>query len=81
MIKKYLDNDYYVCRVFIDLQKAFDTANHDIPLEKLEYCGIRELANNWLRSFLKNHKQYASPLHGVSFSIKQSLALFRKDLL
>ena len=23
LIKKYLDNDYYVCGVFLDLQKAF----------------------------------------------------------
>ena len=41
LIKKYLDNDFYVCGVFIDLQKAFDTVNHDVLLEKLEYYGIR----------------------------------------
>ena len=47
----------------------FDTVNHDILLEKLEYYGIRGLANNWQRSFFKNRKQYVS-LHGVSSSIK-----------
>ena len=28
LIKKYLDNDYFVCGVFINLQRAFDTVNH-----------------------------------------------------
>ena len=25
LIKKHLDNDYFVCEIFIDLQRAFDT--------------------------------------------------------
>ena len=45
-IKNHLNNDYYVCSVFIDLQKAFDTVNHNILLVKLEYYGICRLANN-----------------------------------
>ena len=69
LIKKYLYNDYYVCGVFIDLQKALETVNHDILLEKFDYYGIRGLADNWLRSFLKNRKQYVS-LQRVSSSIK-----------
>ena len=53
LIKKHLDNDYFVCGIFIDLQKAFDTVNHDILLAKLAHYGIRGLANSWLSSFLK----------------------------
>ena len=68
LIKNYVGNDCYVCGVFIDIQNAFDTVNHDILLEKLQYYGIRGLANNWLSSFLKNRKQCVPP-HGVSFSI------------
>ena len=45
LIKKYLDNDYFVCGVFIDLQKAFNTVNHEILLVKLDFYGICELAN------------------------------------
>ena len=57
-IKKHLDNDYFVCGTFIDLQKAFNTVNHEILLAKLAHYGIRGLANSWLSSFLKNRTQY-----------------------
>ena len=59
-IKKSLDNDEMACGVFIDLQKAFDTVNHEILLEKLNHFGIRSNENNWFRSFLTNRKQYVS---------------------
>ena len=35
-IRKSLDNGHFSCGVFIDLQKAFDTVDHDILLRKLE---------------------------------------------
>ena len=69
LIKKYLDDDYYVCGIFIDLQKAFDIVNHNILLEKLKYYGIRVLANHWISCFVKNCKQYFF-LHGISSNIK-----------
>ena len=56
-IKKSLDNDEIVCRVFIVLQKAFDTVNHEILLEKVNHYGKRSKENNWLCS---NRKQYVS---------------------
>ena len=46
-IEKYLDDGEIVCGVVIDLQKAFDTVNHEILLEKLKQYGIRSKQNDW----------------------------------
>ena len=48
------------CGVFVDLQKAFDTADHQILLTKLNHYGIREVSNDWFKSYLSNCNQYVS---------------------
>ena len=37
----------------------FHTVNHDILLNKLAHYGIRGHANEFFRSYLSNHRQYA----------------------
>ena len=59
-IRDALDNNSFAAGVFVDLQKAFDTVDHTILLNKLNYYGIRGLANNWFKSYLSNRKQYVS---------------------
>ena len=57
-IKETIDRKRFVCSVFIDLRKAFDTVNHSILLHKLENYGIRGTSLNWFKSYLSNRKQY-----------------------
>ena len=56
-IREALDNGNYACGVFIDLQKAFDTVNHDILFRKLNYYGVRGIALEWFKSYLSNRMQ------------------------
>ena len=59
-IQRSIDNGTYSCGIFLDLCKAFDTVDHKILLTKLEYYGIRGVANDWFASYLSNRRQFVS---------------------
>ena len=59
-IRNALDGKMLACGIFIDLQKAFDTVNHDILIDKLHHYGIRGVSNNWFKSYLSNRTQFVS---------------------
>ena len=66
---KSLDNGDCVIGVFLDFSKAFDTVDHAILLQKLEFYGIRGSALSWFQSYLKNRKQFVS-YNGATSGLK-----------
>lgn len=62
---KNLDNNNKILGIYFDLQKAFDTCDHQILLHKLYHVGIRGVMHNWLKNYLYNRKQYTF-CNGVS---------------
>ena len=59
-LTKAIDDKQLTVGIFVDLAKAFDTVDHQILLNKLEFYGIRGIAHNWFSSYLRNRKQYVS---------------------
>ncbi len=52
LIRNLLDKGEYVCGIFVDLEKAFDTVHHDILCEKINTYGLRGNINQLLKSYL-----------------------------
>ena len=46
-IREQLDSVNFICGVFVNLQKAFDTVDYDILIQKLNHYSISRVVNNW----------------------------------
>ena len=81
IIKTYIDNDNYMCSIFIDLEKALDTVDYQILLQKLYHYGIRGLAQNWFRSYLSNRQRFvfisgsSSEVMSIKYGVPQGSTL------
>ena len=59
-IRQSLDKGGYSCGILVDFQKAFDTVDHQILLQKLYHYGVRGKCNKWFQSYLQDREQYVS---------------------
>ena len=64
-VQSALDNNKFACENFIDFEKECDTVDHNILLSKLNYYGIRGIANDWFKSYLSNQSQVV-PINGFN---------------
>ena len=57
-ISNALENGEYVLGLFLDFSKAFDTVNHSILYQKLEFYGIRGSSLDLFKSYLSQRVQF-----------------------
>ncbi len=62
LIRKKISNNNFTGMILIDLQKAFDTVDHIILLDKLKAMGVSSI--EWFRSYLTNRSQLVN-VNGV----------------
>ena len=51
-----MDKQMHTSMILVDLQKAFDTLDHGVLLEKMKYFGFRASVIKWFESYLSNRK-------------------------
>ena len=80
-ITEAIENKKFTIGIFLDLSKAFDTVDHSILLDKLEYYGIRGITLKWFKSYLSDRKQivkfyeYRSSMKTISCGVPQGSVL------
>ena len=75
------ENKEVTLGVFLDLSQAFDTINHKILLQKLEWYGVRGKALEWFENYLCQRKQFVqyktnkSLTHNIPCGVPQGSVL------
>ena len=53
-----MENKEIPINIYLDLSKAFDTLDHSILIDKLEFYGVKGVALDLFKNYLTNRKQY-----------------------
>lgn len=80
-IKLNMDKGLYTGLVLLDLQKAFDTVNHEILLKKLKAVGLREDTVQWFYSYISDRRQVVQIKDSISPSCKMSCGVPQGSIL
>ena len=80
-VQQAVDQGDLSCGIFLDFSRAFDTVDHAILIEKLDFYGLRGIAKDWFTSYLTNRQQFVtvndieSDLTSISCGIPQGSVL------
>ena len=55
-----MDKGFYTEMILVNLQKAFDTLDHTVRLQKMEFIGFKESVIKWFQSCLSNRKFFVT---------------------
>ena len=69
------ESGLYTIMILIDLLKAFDSANHDILLKKMEFIGFSDETPKWFKYYLSN-KKFKVHIRTLSKSLETTYAEF-----
>ena len=79
-IRQCLDNSKVAVGIFVDLQKAFDTVDHQILCHKLNHYGIRGIANRWFSSYLSFRYHFNANKIALNSEYKPNTSYSGEDL-
>jgi hypothetical protein len=54
----FIENNEYIQGIFLDLENAFDTVNHNILLSKLYHQYVLGVPLFWIKHYLNNRHHY-----------------------
>ena len=78
-ILKGMDKGSHTGMILVDLQKAFDTLNHTVLLQKMECISFKESVIKWFQSYLSTRKFFVS-LENVFLDAGVIIVMFHRDL-
>ena len=80
-IRFHISKGYFTGMVLLDLQKAFDTVDHEILCEKLKALGMQDKSVDWFKSYLTNRHQIVNVNQTASVPMKISCGVPQGSIL